>query len=124
MLVLSFLLRWALLAGAVLLAAWATPDAAFRGGPVDAMVVAVLISLANVVAQLVLRAVPKPSNFLLLAALTLLVNGVAVWVASGFTTRLHIGGPVAAVAFALEVSVFSIALNWLASRFVRRYEKG
>ena len=88
------------------------------------MVVAVLISLANVAAQLALRAIPKPSNFLLLAVLTLLVNGLAVWVASAFTTRLDIGGPVAAVAFALEVSVFSIALNWLASRFVRRYKKG
>jgi len=119
----SFLARWVLLAVAVVLAAWATPDVEFRGGAVTALFVAALISLANVVAQWALRVLPKPGNLLQLAALTLVVNGMVIWVASAMTTSLDIDGFVAAVTFALMVSVFSIALNRLAAGLMHRYEK-
>ena len=118
MFVLSFLVRWVLLAVAVVLAAWVTPDVDLRRGAVTAMVVAALIALANVAAQLLLRLLPKPDAFLPLAALTLAVNGAAVWVASSFTSRLEIGGVVAALTLALMVSVFSIALTTLVTRFL------
>ena len=122
MLVVSLILHWVLLAVAVVLAAWTTPDVDFRGGPVSALVVAVLIAAANVVARLVLRVLPRPDNVLLLAALTLLVNGCAVWLASDFTTRLHIDGLVAAVTFALMVTVFSVAISWWAVRLLVRHD--
>ena len=70
------------------------------------------------VAQLVLRLLPKPDALVPLAALTLVVNGVAVWMASAFTSRLEIDGVVAALTFALMVSVFSIALSTLSTRFM------
>ena len=45
------LLRWALLAVAVVLAAWVTPDVDFGGGPLSALVVAALVAAANELAQ-------------------------------------------------------------------------
>lgn len=122
MLLLSLLLRWALLALAVVLAAWATPDVHFDGGAFSALWVAVLISLANVVAQWTLRLLPTPGSFLLLAALTLVVNGVVVWIASIFTTSLKIDGFLGAVTFALMVSVFAVGLAALGSLVLARFD--
>lgn len=116
----AFVVRWVLLAVAVVLAAWVTPDADFRGGPFSALVVAALIAAANIVAQLALRWIPRSDNVVLLAALTLLVNACAVWVASALTTRLHISGLVAAVTFTLLVTVLSVVLAWLVDRLLAR----
>ena len=122
MLVVWFLVRWALLALAVVLAAWATPDVDLRRGALSALVVAALIALANVLAEQALRLLPTPASVFLLAALTLLVNGLAVWLVSALTSRLEVDGFVAAVTFALMVSVFSIALSTLGTKIGRRYE--
>ena len=91
------LLRWALLAVAVVLAAWVTPDVDFGGGPLSALVVAALVAAANVVAQLLLRWLPTSDSMLVVAATTLVVNGCAVWLASAFTTRLQIDNIIAAI---------------------------
>ncbi|NPD06255.1 phage holin family protein [Nocardioides sp. zg-1308] len=123
MTVVAFILRWVLLALAVVLAAWVTPDVDFRGGPLSALVVAALIAAANVVAQLALRWLPSPDNVLALAALTLVVNGCVVWLASVLTTRLRIDGFVAAVTFALMVTVFSVALGWAIQRVLDRFDR-
>lgn len=123
MTVVAFILRWVLLALAVVLAAWATPDVDFSGGPLSALVVAALIAAANVVAQLALRWLPSPDNVLALAALTLVVNGCVVWLASVLTTRLSIDGFVAAVTFALMVTVFSVALGWAIQRVLDRFDR-
>jgi uncharacterized membrane protein YvlD (DUF360 family) len=114
------LLRWALLALAVVLAAWVTPDVDFSGGPLSALVVAALVAAANVVAQLLLRWLPTSEHMLVLAAVTLVVNGCAVWLASAFTSRLRIDNIVAAITFALMVTVFSVALTWVGERLVGR----
>jgi uncharacterized membrane protein YvlD (DUF360 family) len=82
--------------------------------------VAVLVAAANVVAQLILRSFPTPDSVLVLAASTLVVNGCVVWVASAFTTRLHIDGLVADITFALMVTVFSVALTWVGERVAAR----
>lgn len=116
--ILSVLIRWAVLAGAVVLAAWVTPDASLSGGPLTAMWVAVLIALANVVAGLVLRALPSPQQFLLLAVLTLAVNGLAVWVASAFTDSLTIDGFLPAVALAILISIFAMVLTAIVGRLL------
>jgi uncharacterized membrane protein YvlD (DUF360 family) len=115
-----FLLRWVLLALAVVLEAWVTPDVDLDGGPVSALVVAALVAAANVVAQLVLRLLPTPQGMLVLAAVTLVVNGCAVWLASALTTRLDIDGILAAITFALLVTVFSVALGWVGERLLPR----
>lgn len=121
MIVVTYVLRWLLLAAAVVLAAWVTPDVDFRGGPVSAMVVAALVAAANLVAQLALRWFPTPSSVLVLATLTLVVNGCVVWAASVFTTRLRIDGFVAAITFAMMVTVFAVALGSIADKLLERY---
>lgn len=121
--VVSFLIRWALLALAVVLAAWTVPDVDLRGGPFSVLWVAVLVAVANVLAQLLMKVLPAPDSVLLLAALTLAVNGLAVWVVSAFTSRLHVGGFVDAVAFALMVTVFSVALGVVTDRLLGRREQ-
>lgn len=120
MVIVMFLLRWALLALAVVLAAWVTPDVDFSGGPLSALVVAALVAAANVVAQLLIRWLPTSDRVLVLAATTLVVNGCIVWLASAFTTRLDIDGLLAAITFALMVTVFSVALGWAGERLVAR----
>ena len=114
------LVRWALLALAVVLAAWVTPDVDFSGGPLSALVVAILVAAANVVAQVLLRWLPTSEHMLVLAAVTLVVNGCAVWLASALTTRLRIDNIIAAITFALMVTVFSVALTWVGERLVAR----
>jgi uncharacterized membrane protein YvlD (DUF360 family) len=114
------LVRWALLALAVVLAAWVTPDVDFSGGPLSALVVAILVAAANVVAQVLLRWLPTSEHLLVLAAVTLVVNGCAVWLASALTTRLRIDNIIAAITFALMVTVFSVALTWVGERLVAR----
>lgn len=118
--IVTVLVRWALLALAVVLAAWVTPDVDFSGGPVSALVVAVLVAAANIVAQLLLRWLPTSEHMLVLAAVTLVVNGCVVWLASALTTSLRIDNIIAAITFALMVTVFSVALTWVGDRLVAR----
>lgn len=118
MYLLSILLRWVILAAAVALAAWVTPDVTFEGGFLAALWVALLIALANVLVGLVMRVLPTPSAFLVTAALTLAVNGLAVWLASAFTDSLVVDGFLPAVGFALMVSIFAMVLTTLAVRLL------
>ncbi len=113
---LSMLIRWALLTLAVVLAAWTVPGVDLRGGALTALWVALLIAVVNVLTQLLLRAVPKPGGLLVLAVLTLGVNGLAVWIVSAFTSGLHIDRFLDAVSFALMVTVFSVAFGHLGER--------
>ncbi|GIM63738.1 hypothetical protein Pve01_94160 [Planomonospora venezuelensis] len=118
--IVMLLVRWALLALAVVLAAWVTPDVDFSGGPLSALVVAILVAAANVVAQVLLRWLPTSEHMLVLAAVTLVVNGCVIWLASALTTSLRIDNIIAAITFALMVTVFSVALTWVGDRLVAR----
>ncbi len=113
MLVLSILVRWVLIAVAVVLAAWATPDVELESDVTSVVVVSVLIALANVLAQLALRLLPLPRSLILLAVVTFVVNGLAVLLVSAVTSRFQVDGLLAAVTFAVLLSVFSIALSTL-----------
>jgi putative membrane protein len=115
---LSILLRWVLLAAAVALSAWVMPDVSLEGGVLAALWVALLIALANVLVQVLLRRVPRPSSFLLLAALTLAVNGLMIWFVSAVTDNLTVDGFLAAVGAALLISIFSMVLSEAAARLL------
>jgi putative membrane protein len=118
-LVLSILVRWVLIAVAVALAAWATPDVELESTVTSVVVVSVLIALANVLAQLALRLLPLPRSLILLAVATFVINGLAVLVVSAVTPRLQVDGLLAAVTFAMLLSVFSIALSTLVPESIR-----
>jgi len=108
---LSMFVRWTLLAAAVALTAWVMPDVSLEGGTLAALWVALLIALANVVVELLRRLLPEPGSFLLLAALTLAVNGLMVWLVSSLTSYLSVDGFLAAVGAALLISIFSMVLG-------------
>jgi putative membrane protein len=118
MAVLSFLARWVLLAAAVALTAWVLPDVALEGGVWSALWVALLFGLLNVVAQLLLVLLPRPTGFWLLLVLTLLLNGLLVWVVSAVTSRFTVDGFIPAVGAAMLITVFSVALTALAVRLL------
>jgi putative membrane protein len=118
-LVLSILVRWVLIAVAVVLAAWATPDVVLESDVASVVVVSVLIALANVLAQLALRLLPLPRSLILLAIVTFVVNGLAVLLVSAVTSRFQVDGLLAAVTFAVLLSVFSIALSSLVPASIR-----
>jgi putative membrane protein len=113
---LAFLVRWGLVAASVALTAWVLPDVALEGGVWPALWVALLIGLANTLAQLLLALVPRPSGFWLLLALTLVVNALLVWGVSALTSYLTVDGFVAAVGTAMLITVFSVALTSLLVR--------
>lgn len=115
---LSLLVRWVLLAAAVVLTAWVMPDVSLEGGALAALWVALLIALANVVVEALLRFLPKPGSFFLLAALTLGVNGLMVWLVSAVTSYLSVDGFLAAVGAALLISIFSMVLAAAAARLL------
>ena len=113
---LSLLLRWVLLAVAVELTAWAMPDVSLEGGVWASLWVALLVALANVVLQGLLLVLPRPDNALLLAALTLALNGLLVWGVSALTSRFSVGGFLSAAGAALLISIFSVVLEAAAAR--------
>lgn len=118
MLWLSIVVRWVLLAAAVGLTTWVMPDASLEGGVMAALWVALLIALANVVVQAVVRFLPQPDSFLLLAGLTLAVNGLAVWFVSELTRYLSVDGFLPAVGVALLISIFSLVLSNAVARLL------
>jgi putative membrane protein len=115
---LSILLRWVVLAAAVALTAWVMPDASLEGGVLSAMWVALLIALANVVLQAVMRFLPNPDSVLLLAVLTLALNGLMIWFVASFTTWFDVDGFLPAVGAALLISIFSLVLSNAAARLL------
>lgn len=116
--ILSFLVRWVLLATAVALTAWVMPDVSLEGGALAALWVAVLIALANVVVQVLVRFLPKPDSFALFAVLTLAVNGLLIWLVSAFTRYFSVDGFLPAVGAAILISIFSMVLAAIAGRLV------
>ena len=122
MIVVLLLVRWAILAGAVALTAWAMPDVAIDGGVWATVWVALLISLANIVVQGLMLFLPTPTSVLVLAAVTLAVNGLAVWAVSELSSSLDVDGFWSAVGAALLISVFSVALSALALRLLPQHD--
>ena len=108
--------RWLITAAVVALAAWATPGVSLERGIGTALWVALLIALANVAIQQGLRLLPRPRSTILLAVLTLTVNGLAIWAISSLTRVLDVEGLIAAVEFALMITIFSVALATVLDR--------
>jgi putative membrane protein len=115
---LSFLVRWVLLAAAVALTAWVMPDVELEGGIWATLWVALLFGFANVVVQAVLAMLPTPNTFLVLAFVTLAVNGLLVWLISAVTSNFSVDGFLAAVGAAILISIFSVVLQALLVRLL------
>ena len=116
--VVSLLVRWAVLAGAVELTAWVLPGVSLTGGVVSHLVVALFIGLCNVLVPFITGRLSQPASVVLQALLTLAVNAVLIWAFAALTSLMSVSGlPVAALA-AVFISVFSALLTLLADRLL------
>ena len=114
----SVLARWGVLTAAVVVTAWVLPGVSLEGGPVSALWVALLIGLVNVVMQVLLRYLPTPRSAVVLAVVTLALNGLLIWVVSALTSRLTVDGFPTAVAAAVVISVLSTVLALVTDQFL------
>ena len=114
----SVLARWAVLTAAVVVTAWVLAGVSVERGPLSALWVALLIGLVNVVMQVLLRYLPTPRSPVVLAVVTLALNGLLIWVVSALTSRLTVDGFPTAVAAAAVISVLSTVLALVADRFL------
>jgi putative membrane protein len=116
--VVSLLVRWVVLAGAVELTAWVLPGVSIAGGVVSHLVVALFIGLCNVLVPFITGRLPQPSSVVLLALLTLAVNAVLIWVFAFLTSLLAVSGLLVAALAALLISVFAAVLSLVADRLL------
>jgi putative membrane protein len=116
--VVSLLVRWVVLAGAVELTAWVLPGVSIAGGVVSHLVVALFIGLCNVLVPFITGRLPQPSSVVLLALLTLAVNAVLIWAFAFLTSLLTVSGLLVAALAALLISVFAAVLSLVADRLL------
>lgn len=113
----KLLIRWAILALALFVAAWAVPGIRVDGsGWIVYAAMAVILSLANAFVRPLLSLLTCPLILLTLGIFTWVINAVTLWIASTLATRVfHVGfyvdGFWPAFWGALIVSVVSVVLN-------------
>ena len=118
MTVVILVVRWLLLAAAVALAVWTVPGVSLDGGLAATLWVSLLIALGGALLQLVLPEAAGVRSLLLLALVTLVANGLLVWLVAALSDALTVDGFLPAVSTAIMISVFSVALHVLLARFV------
>ncbi|HEV3020049.1 MAG TPA: phage holin family protein [Burkholderiaceae bacterium] len=111
----QLLLHWVLNALALLVVAQVVPGVALRH-PVDALVAAVLLGLANAVVRPVLVLLTLPVTILTLGLFLLVINGLLFWGVSALMKGFEVHGLWAGVLGALVYSLLT-GLLW---RIVQR----
>lgn len=107
----KLLLRWAILAVAVGLAAAIVPGVDIHGGIGTTLWVALLFGLVNAVLGPFLRLLALPFTLLTLGLFALVVNAVLVAITAGLSDKLDVGGFFSAFLAALVISLVSAVAN-------------
>jgi putative membrane protein len=115
------LLRWAISAGGVAVAAWVVPGISVTGDhPVwTLLLVALVLGLVNAIIRPILALLSCGLIVLTLGLFTLVVNGLMLWLASyiavhGLGLGFHVDGFWSAVLGALIITVFSFLVSTFA----------
>jgi putative membrane protein len=115
----QLLLRWAITALALFVAAWLVPGIRVAGqGWVVFSVMAVILGLVNAVIRPVLKLLSCPLIILTLGFFVLVINGITLWLASAiavswFHVGFYVDGFWAAFLGAVIVSIVSVILTAL-----------
>lgn len=115
----QLLLRWAITALALFVAAWLVPGIRVAGqGWVVFSVMAAILGLVNAVIRPVLKLLSCPLIVLTLGFFVLVINGITLWLASAiavswFHVGFYVDGFWAAFLGALIVSIMSVILTAL-----------
>jgi len=113
----KILIRWAIIAFSLFVAAWIVPGIEVDGnGWVAYALMAVILALANAFVRPILKVLTCPLIFVTLGLFTLVINGLTLWLSSWIAVNwLNVGFHVrdfwAALLGALIVSIVSVVLS-------------
>jgi putative membrane protein len=111
------LIRWAIIAISLFVAAWLVPGIQVEGnGWIVFAVMAVILALVNAFVRPILKILTCPLIFLTLGLFTLVINGLTLWLSSWIAVNwldvgFHVDGFWAALLGGLIVSVVSVVLS-------------
>jgi len=105
------LIRWAILAVAVFVAAQLVPGIELREGLVSLLIVAAILGLVNAVLGTVLRILSIPFLIVTLGLFAIVINMAVLWVTTVFTDRIDIDGFWAYFWAALIISIVTLVLR-------------
>ena len=102
---------WAILAGAIALAAAVLPGFDVEEGVLGYVVVALVFGLVNAVIGPIARLLTLPITLMTLGLFTLVVNGAMLALAAWITPFIQLDGFGSAMVAALVISIFSAILT-------------
>jgi putative membrane protein len=115
----KLLLRWALLAGALLLVAHLYPGVTVKSFGA-AMVAALVLGLLNSVVRPVLLLLTLPITVLTLGLFVFIINALMFWAAASLLDGLHVNGFVAALIGSLLYTLCAMAIDVVVERVTDR----
>jgi putative membrane protein len=115
------LVRWAILAIAVYLAAWIVGGVELDKGVVSLLVVAAIIGLVNALPGTVLRILSAPLIILSLGLFAIVINMFVLWITTLLTDRIEIDGFWSYLWASIIISVVTVILHVALPE--RRYER-
>ena len=107
----KILIRWAITAVAVFVAAQIVPGIRLREGLVSLLIVSAILGLVNVFLGTFLRIVSIPFLIVTLGLFSIAINMVVLWVTDLFTNRISFDGFWAYFWAAVIVSVVTLVLR-------------
>lgn len=112
----KLLLRWAVLALAVWLAATVVPGVHIRGGFLTTLWVALLFGLVNAFLGPILRVLSFPFTLATLGLFALVVNALLVAITAWLSSKFDVDGFWSAFLAALVISLVSMVFNRLTGK--------
>lgn len=107
---LDLILRWILLALALLVVAAIIPGIAISGFG-TALIVALVIGLINLFIRPIVTILTLPINLLTLGLFTFVINALMLWLAAALVSGFEISGFFAALLGSILLSIFSLVIN-------------
>jgi len=108
---LNYIVRWVLLALALILVAWIVPGISIAGF-IAALIAAVVIGIVNVLIRPLLVAITLPINILTLGLFSFVINALLLWLVGAIVPGFHVAGFVSALIGSILLSIFSVIINW------------
>jgi putative membrane protein len=105
--------HWLVLAVALAVVAGTLDSVEVSGGVIGLLGAALLFGLVNALLGPILRLLTLPLTLVTLGLFTLVVNAILLFVASGLSDALQVGGFLQTLLAALLLSVVSTVLGWV-----------
>ena len=109
----NLVVHWLVLAVALALVAALMDSVDVSGGVIGLLGAALVFGLVDALLGPILRLLTLPLTVVTLGLFTLVVNAMLLFVASGLSDALEVGGFLATVGAALILSVVSTVLGWV-----------